>query len=104
MRADPRLGNLDTSDDGNPAAVAVADLAQPFTAGTNANGYELTAMEVRFGIILGTLQAPGTNATLVAEGLSPSSTVVANLTHPSTCSESRHEPQPDSVNGRHCNA
>ena len=101
MRADPRLGNLDTSDDGNPAG---ADLAQPFTAGTNANGYELTVIEVRFGIILGTLQAPGTNATLVAEGLLPSSTVVANLTHPSTCSESRHEPQPDSVNGRHCNA
>ena len=104
MRADPRLGNLDTSDDGDPAAGAGADLAQPFTAGTNANGYKLTAIEVRFGIILGTLQAPGPNATLVAEGLSPSSTVVANLTHPSTCSGSRHEPQPDSVNGRHCNA
>ena len=101
MRADTRLGNLDTSDDGDPSAVAGADPAQPFTAGTNANGYELTAIEVRFGIILGTLQAPGTNATLVAEGLSPSSTVVANPTNPSTCSGSRHESQRDSMNGRH---
>ena len=101
VRADTRPGNLDTSDDGDPAAVAGNDLARPFTAGTNANGYELTVIEVRFGTILGTLQTPGPNATLVAEGLSPSSTVVANPTHPSTCSGSRHEPQRDSVNGRH---
>ena len=53
--AETRPGNLDKSDDGNPSVTASSDLAQPPTAGTNANGYELTAIEVRFGTIPGTL-------------------------------------------------
>ena len=88
---------------GTPAVVAGAGLAQAFTTGTNTNGHELTGIKVKFGTILGTLPTTGRNATFTAsaaDGPSSRSTVVANLTNPSTRSTRRHEPRRDTVNGR----